>query len=116
MRQTAEDTLDAALGQPVRIERLHAEVDAPRETRVRFRDGEIPLLPRGDRDDLGCGVAQQDLEKFEGGVAGAAEDGDFGHESVVRGQKRLIPFFLPHSLYTDVHYLTTDHGPRTTDH
>ena len=45
---------------------LHAQVDPARQARMRFADRRHLLIARGDRDDLGLRMAQQDLDQFAG--------------------------------------------------
>ena len=39
----------------------------------------LALLPAGDGHDLRLGVAKQNLDQFQGGVAGGSENGDACH-------------------------------------
>ena len=57
------------------------------------------VLARGDGGDLDVRMAQEDFDKFEGGVTGAAEDGCFYHSRVRPSVKQQV-------------YLQTQHGPK----
>ena len=51
MRQAAERALHAAGDEPIGVERLETQVDAPSQTRVLLGDERRPFLARGDSDD-----------------------------------------------------------------
>jgi hypothetical protein len=79
VRQTAEGALDAASHQAVGIQRLAAQVEAPKQAGVQLADQGRIFLARRDRHDLGVRMAQQDFDEFQGRVAGAAQDGNLRH-------------------------------------
>jgi len=111
VRQTTENALDPLAEQPVGVERLHAQVDAAREARMRFRDRRHLVIARRDGDDLGVRMPQQNLDQLAGGVTSAAENGDLCHWSVVRGCRN----YHTRRLAFTVHLLSRfDHAPRIT--
>ena len=86
MRQATEDALGPG-GHLGRAEVFQPQIEPAGQRRVDHGDVRLAFLPAGDGHDLRLGMAEQNLDQFQGGVAGGAENGDACHGSTRGGLK-----------------------------
>jgi hypothetical protein len=74
----------------LRREILERQIEPADEARMDARYRRTSILTAGDGDDLHLRVAEEDLEQFQGGIAGGTEDGDFDHWGSSRRMERAV--------------------------